>query len=59
VAIIDGDSAETVESWEFPDLSPSPERLYADREAEELLWSAILRLPRCCRTVSRKGVLNK
>jgi RNA polymerase sigma-70 factor, ECF subfamily len=46
------DSTETVESCEFPDLSPSPERLCADREAEELLRSAILQLPRCCRTVA-------
>jgi RNA polymerase sigma-70 factor (ECF subfamily) len=46
------DSTETSEPWEFPDHAPSPERLCADREAEELLRSAILQLPRCCRTVA-------
>jgi RNA polymerase sigma-70 factor (ECF subfamily) len=42
---------ETSESWEFPDHAPSPERLCAGRETEELLRGAILRLPWCYRAV--------
>jgi RNA polymerase sigma-70 factor (ECF subfamily) len=42
---------ETSESWEFPDDAPSPERLCAGRETEELLRGAILRLPLGYRTV--------
>jgi RNA polymerase sigma-70 factor, ECF subfamily len=45
------DSTETLQSWEAPDLSPSPEVLCANRETEELLRSAILRLPWCYHTV--------
>jgi RNA polymerase sigma-70 factor (ECF subfamily) len=44
------DATETLDSWEFPDHAPSPERLCANRESEELLWSAIMRLPWCYRT---------
>jgi RNA polymerase sigma-70 factor (ECF subfamily) len=47
------DSTGTVESWEFPDLRPSPERLYADRETEVLLRGAILRLPWRYQTVAQ------
>jgi RNA polymerase sigma-70 factor, ECF subfamily len=39
------DSFGMLESWEFPDLAPSPERLCARRETEVLLRGAILRLP--------------
>ena len=46
------DSFGTVESWEFPDLAPSPERLCAGRETEVLLRDAILRLPWRYQTVA-------
>jgi len=45
------DSVDGFESFEFHDLSPSPERLCADRETEELLRNAILRLPWLYRSV--------
>lgn len=37
---------------EFPDLSPSPELLCADRQVDEMLRSAILQLPWCFRSVA-------
>lgn len=43
------DLTETLE-WDFPDLSPNPEHLCACRESQDLLRSAILRLPWSCRT---------
>ena len=42
-----------IESWEFPDLAPSPERLCAARETELLLRAAILRLPWRYQTVAQ------
>jgi RNA polymerase sigma-70 factor (ECF subfamily) len=45
------DSTDTSELWECPDHAPSPERLCAGRETEELLRDAILRLPSGYRTV--------
>ena len=36
----------TVESWDFPDLTPGPESLCARRETEVLVRGEILRLPR-------------
>ena len=48
----DADSAESLELWEFPDHSPSPELVCADREVNELLRGAILRLPWCFRSVT-------
>lgn len=39
------DFAGTLELWEFPDLSPGPERLCTGKETEELLGRPILRLP--------------
>jgi RNA polymerase sigma-70 factor, ECF subfamily len=46
------DSNGAVESWEFPDLAPSPERLCVSQETEVLLRGAILRLPWCYQTVT-------
>jgi RNA polymerase sigma-70 factor (ECF subfamily) len=46
------DSNGAVESWEFPDLTPSPERLCVSQETEVLLRRAILRLPWCYQTVA-------
>jgi len=46
------DSFGTAELWEFPDHSPSPERLCASRETEVLLRVAILRLPLYYQTVT-------
>jgi RNA polymerase sigma-70 factor (ECF subfamily) len=46
------DSCGTVESWDFPDLTPGPERLCTSRETEVLLREAILRLPLCYRAVT-------
>jgi RNA polymerase sigma factor (sigma-70 family) len=40
-----------VEPWDFPDSSPNPERLCARGETEELLRTAIRRLPCSCQTV--------
>ncbi len=37
---------------ELPDLSPNPELLYAERQAEEALRCAILQLPWCFRSVT-------
>jgi RNA polymerase sigma-70 factor (ECF subfamily) len=45
------DSTDTSELWECPDHAPSPERLCAGRETEQLLRDAILRLPSGYRTV--------
>lgn len=45
-------STENLELQEFPDLSPNPELLYAERQVEELLRGAILRLPWCFRSVT-------
>jgi len=45
-------STESSEPWEFPDLSPGPELLYADREVQALLRGAIMRLPWCIRSVA-------
>jgi RNA polymerase sigma factor (sigma-70 family) len=45
------DPTETLESWELPDLSLSPELLCAGRETTELLRGAILRLPSSYQTV--------
>ena len=47
------DSFGMLESWEFPDLAPSPERLCADRETKVLLRGAILRLPWRYQTVAQ------
>jgi RNA polymerase sigma-70 factor (ECF subfamily) len=44
-------STEISDLWEPPDLFPSPEVLSAERETEELLRSAIGRLPWCYRPV--------
>lgn len=48
------DSTGTTESWEFPDPSPSPERLCGNRETEVLLRGAILRLPWRYQTVAER-----
>jgi RNA polymerase sigma-70 factor (ECF subfamily) len=48
------ESTETLESWEFPDHSPSPECLCANRETEVLLRGAILHLPCCHQTVAER-----
>ena len=39
------ETCDAFEPWEFPDHAPSPERLCAGREVQELLCSAIRRLP--------------
>jgi RNA polymerase sigma-70 factor (ECF subfamily) len=39
------DSVGTLEPWEFPDLSPGPERLLASKETDELVGRVILQLP--------------
>ena len=44
-------STETLEFWDCADLSAYPDRLFAGRETDELLRSAILRLPWCYRSV--------
>jgi RNA polymerase sigma-70 factor (ECF subfamily) len=41
-----------LELWEFPDHSPSPERLCASREMDVMLRGAILRLPWRYQTVT-------
>jgi RNA polymerase sigma-70 factor, ECF subfamily len=46
------DSIGTVEMWELPEHSPSPERLCAVRETDVLLRGAILRLPWRYQTVT-------
>jgi len=45
-------SADSLVLQELPDLSPSPEFLYAERQVQESLRGAILHLPWCFRSVT-------